>query len=229
MTAPNRLITWASPLGLLILLTCLGREGDAQVVARPVTHPASWGDFSINGELMAEAGKHGRSRMNPMKPRYVTIHSTANVSKGADAKAHAKAIRNGTLKSTHNSLGFLTWHFTVDQGSVYQSLPERERGEHADYEGPGNRESIGIEMCVNAGNDANRTIDSTAKLTALLMKRHQIPLERVVPHQHWRRIRFDDRKDIGFKNCPGLLLENGKLAAKWKAFIAAIQRYHQQL
>jgi N-acetylmuramoyl-L-alanine amidase len=52
----------------------------------------------------------------------------------------------------------VTRHFTVDQTSTYQSLPTNERGEHADYDGPGNRSSIGIEMCVNRGNDSKATI-----------------------------------------------------------------------
>ena len=222
------LISWASPLGLLVY-TCFSWEGGAEVVARPSRYPPSWGNFTIEQHLMVEPGKKGRHRMRPMRPRFITIHSTANKSRGADAKTHARGMRNGSFLSKHNSLGFLTWHYSVDQGSVYQSLPDQERGEHADYEGQGNRESIGIEMCENAGNDAGQTIDRTAKLAALLMKRHRIPLERVVPHQHWRRIRYDDGKDIGFKDCPGLLLERGKRAAKWKAFIEAVQGYRRQL
>ena len=54
----------------------------------------------------------------------------------------------------------------MDDHSIYQTLPTNETGEHADYEGPGNRSSIGIEMCVNRGNNLDITIDRTAQLTA---------------------------------------------------------------
>src|SRR5437870_8123244 len=39
----------------------------------------------------------------------------------------------------------LTWHFTVDDHSIYQSLPTNETGEHADYEGEGNRMLSGLD------------------------------------------------------------------------------------
>lgn len=212
-------------LGPLILTSLLGWSQ----TSHRSPYPAGWGDFRIDDSLMVESGSKARHRMRRMRPKFITIHSTANKAKGADARTHARGQRNGSFKSTHNSLGFLSWHFTVDQGSVYQSLPDTEQGQHADYEGQGNRESIGIEMCENAGNDTNRTIDRTAKLTAVLMKRHRIPIDRVVPHQHWRRIRFADKKDLGFKNCPGMLLENNQLGSKWRRFLAATQHYHRQL
>ena len=134
-------------------------------------------------------------------------------------------LQRGSLKSRNNSLGFLTWHFSVDDSSIYQSLPTNEQGQHADYEGLGNRASIGIEMCENAGNSFPATLDRTARLTAWLMKKHRIPLKNVVPHQHWRRIRHSDGRDLGHKNCPKPLLTNGKLGPKWFAFKKRIESY----
>ncbi|MDA7888240.1 N-acetylmuramoyl-L-alanine amidase, partial [Akkermansiaceae bacterium] len=69
-----------------------------------------------------------------MNPRYITIHSTQNFGVGAGAQTHARLLQRGGLKSTHNSLGYLTWHYTVDAYSIYQSLPLNEQGQHADYE-----------------------------------------------------------------------------------------------
>jgi len=47
-------------------------------------------------------------------------------------------------------------------------------------------------MCENAGNSRAATLDRTAKLAAELMRRYDIPLKNVVPHQRWERISFDD-------------------------------------
>lgn len=170
-------------------------------------------------------GRYGRRRSRAMRPRYITIHSTQNFSTGADARAHANLLRRGALRSSHNSLGYLTWHYTIDDHSIYQSLPDNVQGQHADYEGPGNRYSIGLEMCENRDNSRSRTVDQTARLTAFLMAKHKIPLRRVVPHYHWDRIRYDDHKDMGHKNCPHFLLDHGTPGPKWKAFLAKIRRY----
>jgi len=159
-----------------------------------------------------------------MNPRYITIHSTQSYSRGAGARAHARMLQRGALKGKKNSLGYLTWHYTVDDHSIYQSLPTNEQGQHADYEGRGNRQSIGIEMCENRGNSREGTLNKTAKLVAYLMKRHNIPLRNVVPHQHWRQIRYSDKRDLGHKNCPHFLMTNGKPGAKWAAFKRRIQR-----
>lgn len=166
----------------------------------------------------------GRPLHRPMRPTFITVHSTDNASRSANALNHALAMNKG-LRGRHNRTGFLTWHFTVDDHSIYQTLPTNETGEHADYEGPGNKSSIGIEMCVNRGNNLDITIDRTAQLTASLMRQYKIPLNHVVPHMHWRMIRYDDGRDLGYKQCPRILLDGGRLGSKWSAFIARVSSY----
>jgi N-acetylmuramoyl-L-alanine amidase len=168
--------------------------------------------------------KCGRPLHQSMRPTFITIHSTDNRSRSADALNHALAMNKG-LRGRHNRTGFLTWHFTVDDHSIYQTLPSNETGEHADYEGQGNRSSIGIEMCVNRGNDLGSTVDRTAQLTARLMREYDIPLDHVVPHMHWRMIRYKDGRDLGFKKCPRILLDGGRLGPRWSAFIAKVSSY----
>ncbi|HRH94467.1 MAG TPA: N-acetylmuramoyl-L-alanine amidase [Prosthecobacter sp.] len=174
-------------------------------------------------------GRYSRIKHRPMTPRYITIHATENRSRSANAYSHAQMLKSGSIKGRHNAIGYIGWHFTVDDHSIYQSLPTNERGEHADYDGPGNRTSIGIEMCENRGNDRARTLDRTARLAAWLMKEHGIPLSHVVPHQHWRMIRHDDHRDLGHKNCPHFLLDRGRLGPKWQAFTARIAAYHRAM
>jgi len=175
-------------------------------------------------QYIIPSDKCGRPLHRPMRPTYITIHSTDNTSRSANALNHALAVNKG-LRGSHNRTGFLTWHFTVDDHSIYQTLPTNETGEHADYEGPGNRSSIGIEMCVNRGNNLDITVDRTAQLTARLMRQYNIPLDHVVPHMHWRMIRYDDGRDLGFKQCPRILLDGGRLGPKWSAFIAKVASY----
>src|SRR6185369_1258590 len=125
-------------------------------------------------QLIIPPGNCGRPLHRRMRPSFITIHSTDNRSRSADALHHALAQNKG-IRARHNRTRFLTWHFTVDDHSIYQTLPTNETGEHADYEGEGNRSSIGIEMCVNRGNNLGSTIDRTAQLTARLMRQYRIP------------------------------------------------------
>ena len=201
--------------------TSAAKANDITLVA-----PAAWKGYQVKRDLVP-AGKFARKLMEPMVPLYVTVHSTQNFAAGADALAHAKGQRQGNFKSAHNRIGFLAWHFTVDQTYAIQSLPCNERGQHADYEGPGNAYSIGIEMCEHPKNDRAKTVDRTARLCALLMAEYRIPLQHIVPHYHWRRIRYDDKKDIGHKNCPHYLLENGKPGKKWQEFLGLVHKHYK--
>ena len=162
-----------------------------------------------------------------MKPRYITIHSTQNYSAGADR--HALALKRGALRSPKtrygNRIGYLIWHFTVDEKVAIQHMPTNEQGEHADFHGAGNRLSIGIEMCEERGSNRSITIERTAKLTAVLMKTKGIPLKNVVPHYHWPR----RGKSPEHKNCPHFLLDNGRPGKKWQWFLGRVNYHYKRL
>lgn len=79
-----------------------------------------------------------------MRPLYITIHTTDNTNKGANALSHAKLQYTGNVRSA-------SWHYTVDDHSIYQSLPLNQQAGHAgDGVMPGNSASIAIEICVNS-------------------------------------------------------------------------------
>ena len=176
---------------------------------------------------MVPKGAHGRRVVRPMTPRYITIHSTQNYTAGADR--HSMALKRGALRAPKrrggNRIGFLIWHFTVDQGMAIQHMPVSEQGEHADFDGPGNRYSIGIEMCEERGSNVAVTMERTAKLAAVLMKKHGIPLNNVVPHYHWPRRGTSQPH----KNCPHFLLDNGRPGRKWRAFLAKVNFHYKRL
>ncbi len=183
-------------------------------------------EVSLKSDMVAR-GTYARKVVRPMNPRYITIHSTEN--RDAGAAKHALALKRGTLRSGKhpggNRIGFLIWHFTVDDHVAIQHMPTNEQGEHADFDGPGNRLSIGIEMCENRGNNWQVTLDRSAKLAAYLMWRNHIPLGNVVPHYHWPR----HGKHPPNKNCPHLLLENGRPGAKWRGFLNRVNFHYQRI
>ncbi|MFD0895998.1 N-acetylmuramoyl-L-alanine amidase [Luteolibacter ambystomatis] len=176
---------------------------------------------------MVAKGTYGRRVVRPMNPRYITIHSTQNFS--ADASKHALALKRGALRAPKrkgfNRIGFLIWHFTVDSRVAIQHMPCNEQGEHADFNGPGNNYSIGIEMCENRGGNRSATIERAAMLTAYLMKRYNIPLRNVVPHYHWPRHGCSPEH----KNCPWFLMDNGRPGAKWRWFQSKVNYYYRSL
>jgi len=133
----------------------------------------------------------------PIKPEYITIHDTANTSKGAGAKAHSNYLKN-----TSN---IVSWHFTVDDKTIFQHLPVTEKAFHAGNL-LGNTKSIGIEICENA--DGNRLLAeiNASYLTARLMFLYDI--EKVVQHNHWNG-----------KDCPRVLRKTGR----WKEFLENVQ------
>jgi len=152
-----------------------------------------------------------------MTPRYITIHSTQNRSRGADAWRHSAALKNGAL-------GRIGWHYTTDEARTVQHIPTNEQGNHAEnYRGPGNIHSIGIEMCENVDNDIPDTIDRTARLTAYLMHTHNIPLSNIKPHYHWPRKGYS----VANKNCPHFLLDNGRPGRKWQNYLNLVDKYYR--
>jgi N-acetylmuramoyl-L-alanine amidase CwlA len=156
--------------------------------------------MEILEEFIPAGRKNRPGRYNPCS--YITIHETGNRAKTADAAAHATY-----LKSDAAAEGWVSWHYTVDDKSVWQHLPDGESAYHAGDggNGPGNRTSIGIEICVNAGGDFEKAKKNAAALVRLLRGEHDIPLENVVQHNHWSG-----------KNCPQTIRESGK----WPVFKA---------
>lgn len=177
-------------------------------------------ELNLKVDLIPQ-GKFGRRLNREMQPRYITIHSTQNPT--GDAFAHARALNRGALRG--GVCGYLCWHFTVQDNTVIQHIPTNERGEHADFDGPGNRYSIGIEMCEHKGNDQVATMERTAKLAATLMYHHNIPIENVRAHYHWPREGYSTPN----KDCPHFLMENGQPGTTWRWFVGRINRHYQRL
>lgn len=131
-------------------------------------------------------------------PLYIVIHNTDNTAKTADAKAHATAQHNGNFKG-------YSAHVFVDDKSAYQALPYNRGAWHVgvNYGGKlfgivNNRNSIGIEMCMNVGYNYEKALRNTVDVCKQLMKKYNIPAIRVVQHY-----------DVCAKNCPSVIRAKG--------------------
>lgn len=215
----------------ILIVCCAGPSGPGASYSGPAGPQVTplqllRGEVNVIPRLIPK-GKYGRRLYRPMIPRYITIHSTQNYT--GDAFAHSRALNAGALRARQrkggNRIGFLTWHFTVQGNLAIQHLPTTEQGEHADFDGPGNNYSIGIEMCEHRGNNLAATIERTAKLAAYLMYSYNIPLRNVVPHYHWPR---KGQKPPN-KNCPHFLMENGRPGRKWQWFLGRVRANHARL
>lgn len=143
----------------------------------------------------------------PLHPTKITIHNTDNDDPGADARAHCQYMKGKDAQTRQ-----VSWHFTVDDHSIYQSIPVDEVGWHAGRH-DGNSQSIGIEICQNHGIDHNAAIDRAARLTALMLHELGVSLNgNVVQHYDWSR-----------KDCPMLLRHP---ASGWTTFLAKVATYH---
>ena len=144
----------------------------------------------------------------PLEAQKITIHNTDNPSPGADARAHAAYLKGPDARARQ-----VSWHFTVDDYSIYQSLPVNEIGWHAGTH-KGNYTSIGIEICENQGIDQMAANDLAAQLTAVQLHELGISLDgNVVQHHDWSG-----------KDCPYLLRHP---SSGWENFVDKVTQYYE--
>lgn len=136
-------------------------------------------------------------------PQYIVVHNTDNFAAGADADAHARAQYNGNLSTSVH-------YYTDDKDTVYQAAPHGRGCWHVgvNYGGrlfgtANNKNSIGVEMCVQAGYDFNRAFANTVEFVRQLMAETGIPADRVMQHY-----------DVCAKNCPSQIRAKGM----WEEF-----------
>lgn len=149
-----------------------------------------------------------------MKPRWITIH---NAWSRANAERLHQYVKGKGAESRPAS-----WHFSVDEEDIFQALPLSESGWHAgDNLGPGNTETIGIEICDYAMQlnppDPElfwAAVDNTAKLCAWLIENEHslVPFpDCLKQHHNWSG-----------KNCPHFIRAE---PGGWEKFIALVGHY----
>lgn len=140
-----------------------------------------------------------------------TIHETGNFAEGADAAAHASWLKGDDAEKKR-----ISYHYTVDDHSIVQHLPDSETAYHArdGADGPGNTTTIGIEICVNKDGDFERAKANAASLVRLLMEEHGFKLDKVVQHNHWSG-----------KDCPQTIRAT---PGGWDAFLDLCDGYNPE-
>lgn len=146
--------------------------------------------------------KYNRSNRGGTPIRYIVVHDTGNPSRGANATAHYNYFNGGDRSSSAD--------FFVDDTQVlcvndYYKYYTWHCGDGRGKYGITNRNSVGIEFCINVDSDRNKTLERTAQLVRELMQQLNIPIDRVVRHY-----------DASRKNCPQSMSGNGW--AQWYKF-----------
>lgn len=128
----------------------------------------------------------------------ITVHETANTSRGANAAAHANLQSRGNVRQA-------SWHYQVDDKEIVQSFLDTVKCWHAGSSA-GAANSIAIEICVNSDGDYEKALANAAWLVRHLREKHGLGREDVKQHHHWTG-----------KNCPTKLRASGR----WSEFRAA--------
>lgn len=145
---------------------------------------------------------YNRSNRGNTKIKYIVIHDTGNTKVGANAFSHYKYFNSGDHSSSAD--------FFVDDTQIlcvndYHKFYTWHCGDGKGKYGITNRNSIGIEICVNSDGDRKKAVENALVLVRELMKELDVPIERVVRHY-----------DASRKNCPASMSKNNW--AEWYDF-----------
>lgn len=205
--------------------------------------------YGINHELLnVEIPKKlspFKSSRKGCKPEYIVIHYTGTPFQGIDRAVHymteyqseisAHYVVDGERIAQVVAIDDAAWH--VSDGSVNRRYERRKDAEawHNSWAGEafrGNRNSIGIELCVTKTDKksvkvgdtdwefTSGTVETAAKLVAALMDELDIPLRRVIRHM-----------DATGKPCPRPFVSlrsdgNRDNDDRWLAFLKTIRDSH---
>ncbi|HHD2752993.1 TPA: SH3 domain-containing protein [Clostridium perfringens] len=128
-----------------------------------------------------------------IKPKYIVIHDTDNRQAGANAMANRNYFANHPNAKA-------SAHYIIDEGNIVQALEDTWKGWHVgDGNNPNinNSTTIAIELCVNKGNNFDKTLEHGVELTKYLMEKYNIPAENVVMH-----------RDASGKTCSRMMIED---------------------
>ena len=140
------------------------------------------------------------------KPVYIVIHDTGNTGKGANANAHFNYFNGGNRNA---SADFFVDDTQILQVNDYTQYYTWHCGDGKGKYGITNRNSVGIEICVNSDGNYDVAFCKTVELTKYLMKELNIDIDHVVRHY-----------DASRKNCPASMNKNGW--ALWNTFKASL-------
>lgn len=144
------------------------------------------------------------------KPLAIIIHNAAT------PNGTAKALNN----ALHNSKEYKSWHFSVDDKDMIESLPLN-RNAFATGDGAyglGNRTGIHIEIAKDNDNDSKdewkKARDNGAKLASELLFKYGLSIDSLKKHQDYKMT------NGSYKYCPHKILDEG-----WDEFKSLVSQY----
>lgn len=146
---------------------------------------------------------HNRRPGLQLRAETITIHNTGNPT------SSARNERNWLTNPSNDRTA--SFHIVVDEREAIECIPLNEVAWHAGDggNGPGNRTSIGIEICESG--DYAKTLDNVAVLVARMLKERGWGVDRLRRHFDWSG-----------KICPRLMYDNGRWTG-WTAFCNMVE------
>lgn len=133
-----------------------------------------------------------------MMPKYLTIHSTANLKSTAQNERDYLTNPANTAQTS--------FHVVVDEKQAIECIPLNETAWHAgDGRGEGNMRSIGLEICESG--DREKTLDNAVEVAVKILMQQGLSVDRLRQHYNWSG-----------KNCPRILRDSGR----WDEFVKKV-------
>ena len=150
---------------------------------------------------LVSTSKYSIKCPNPMTPKYVVCHNTAN-----DASAENE------ISYMINNNNQVSYHLAVDDTQVIQGLPFDRHGWHSGdgANGAGNRHGIAVEICYSKSGGPKYTAAEENAVYVMARLLHQYGLSINDLKQH---------ADFAAKNCPHRIRDEGR----WESVKARVQ------
>lgn len=161
-----------------------------------------WDANATNAQKQAAYKEYKDNLGNDENILWIVVHESGMPFAGNDAELLAKIQR----QQADGERGYrqASWNYQIDHEKIYQSFDDtvycwHAGGDYGKYLPFGNRNSIGIEMCINEDGNYDGAMAHDAKLVAYLMNKYNLKMENVVRHH-----------DTSGKICPNYMIETNR-------------------
>jgi hypothetical protein len=147
----------------------------------------------------------GYEKPNDDNILFIVVHETGIRTPGRDALFFSDFQYNKAYVFDEVD-AWTSWHYTVDDHSIYQSFQDETECWHA---GNGDIYGIGIEMCINSDGYYDASLCNNARLIASLLIKHNLGMQSLKMHN-----------DYSSKPCPETMLKD----RRWFEFLEMISK-----
>lgn len=129
--------------------------------------------MTIIKEYIPEGAKN-RPGLRKRPAQWIAVHETDNTARGANAQSYADYLGSPAAAALPTS-----WHYTVDDTQIIQSVPDEEMAFHCGTRcgfGSANATALSVCLCVNFDGRFIETMRRAAALVAGLLSVHRLPL-----------------------------------------------------